>query len=401
MTLALEHAVPGLAALRAGAGFTAVARFAGDPGGRVTLDRVHFPSRRPIQLQYAVRAGGGETRTVLAEYCPGDTDARARAARESLAKSRNGQRAGLTPGAIVPDTGTGLLLRRPGLDERLPGLRLLHDPAAARAVVADLTGRDPGPVHVALVAHRLGKRAVLRIDGPAKAIYARLHAVKSGAGFSRLARHRLLWDALGDSGALRLPEPLGEDPALGLSLFSALPGQAPDLGRSTDAAQVAHALAELRRAAPGDLPLHRGEDEAALLHTWLDRCTTHRREAARLLSDSLSRVADRLCVQVVEPAVCHRDLHDKQVLIENGVAGLLDFDTACRADPALDPGNLMAHLFLARVPETAARAVMNIPGITLWRRAALLRLALIYAFTTMPGADWFRLAQEACRDDRD
>src|SRR6185436_19108787 len=47
------------------------------------------------------------------------------------------------------------------------------------------------------------------------------------------------------------------------------------------------------------------------------------------------------------PAVlglAHRDLHDRQVHEENGELALLDFDLLARADVALDPGNLVAHL---------------------------------------------------------
>lgn len=80
------------------------------------------------------------------------------------------------------------------------------------------------------------------------------------------------------------------------------------------------------------------------------------------------------------------------------MAGFLDFDTLCLSDPALDPGNLLAHLFLAGIDEVPLRAAFDGPGIGLWRRAALFRLALIYAATSTPDAALHRLLEEAAKD---
>lgn len=44
--------------------------------------------------------------------------------------------------------------------------------------------------------------------------------------------------------------------------------------------------------------------------------------------------------------LAHRDLHDKQFIQQVKHLTLLDFDLMCRADVALDPGNLLAHLVL-------------------------------------------------------
>jgi len=45
-------------------------------------------------------------------------------------------------------------------------------------------------------------------------------------------------------------------------------------------------------------------------------------------------------------ALCHRDLHDRQLLDLGGAIGLVDFDLLCQADPALDAANLCSHLQL-------------------------------------------------------
>ena len=76
-------------------------------------------------------------------------------------------------------------------------------------------------------------------------------------------------------------------------------------------------------------------------------------------------------------------------------AGFLDFDTLSLADQALDPGNLLAHLLFAAVDEGPLARALAGPGVDLWRRAALLRLAMIYAFTSMSPVFIRRLIREA------
>ena len=92
----------------------------------------------------------------------------------------------------------------------------------------------------------------------------------------------------------------------------------------------------------------------------------------------------------------HRDLHDKQVLWDGRTPGLLDLDTAARAEAALDVGNLLAHLELralaGSLPAEAARAaagylrdaVEHLPTTPerteVYTRSARLRLACVYAF---------------------
>ena len=44
--------------------------------------------------------------------------------------------------------------------------------------------------------------------------------------------------------------------------------------------------------------------------------------------------------------LAHRDLHDEQFIVSDNTISLLDFDLVCRADVALDAGNLLAHLKL-------------------------------------------------------
>ena len=90
------------------------------------------------------------------------------------------------------------------------------------------------------------------------------------------------------------------------------------------------------------------------------------------------------------PGLLHRDLHDGQILLApDGTIGLLDADTLARGEPALDLGNLVAHLErFAPDPAAATDALLDgyDPPADTARRlgaytdAARLRLDCVYAF---------------------
>ncbi len=372
----------------------AAGRVLGQRPKSVELERTHFPGKRPVQLVLRADMSGRSHQTLFAEHCPEGAHAYADRVRTSLSKSRHGQKAGFDDRAINVVETAGLVLRRPGLDERLPGLRLLHDPAFARDRFQVLFGRDPGDVMVDLVAHRLGKRAVLRAMSADGIFYVRLRAIKSTDGLDRLVRHRMLWNSLSGRPDLRIPQPLGSMPEIGASFFAVLPGSSPDFATS-DSAATARAIAALQALEPAGLPVHSGMDEARILSDWLQRCQRWRPELAAKIAASVAHVSVALGQTSASVRPCHRDLHEKQILVADGVAGLLDFDTLCLSDPALDAGNLLAHLFFAGVDEAPLTAHLDQPGIALWRRAALLRLAMIYAFTSTPAAALDRLICEA------
>jgi aminoglycoside phosphotransferase (APT) family kinase protein len=87
------------------------------------------------------------------------------------------------------------------------------------------------------------------------------------------------------------------------------------------------------------------------------------------------------------------------------LAGLLDFDTLSRGDPAMDLGNLQAHLDLAGLRKdrsfaayaTAAERLfpqIKLSRIAVWRRAARLRLAMLWAFSGEPRANLSALLED-------
>ncbi|PLL13611.1 hypothetical protein C0V75_09650 [Tabrizicola sp. TH137] len=360
--------------------------------GRLHLARMHFPSGRAPNA--AISLDGQDW---IAEWTGPEGAERAHAEADRL--HRAGQVAELRF-----DPASGLLLRRPGSDAKLPGLRLLADPGLAADTLAGLG--LAGPFRIDLVAHRLGRRAVLRIRHSKGLAYARLRSPTASAGRAAVAHHRSLWQALPAGAALRLPAPLGEDRALGLALYAALPGHPLHLRGLRGFAGIeatARALSDLQQIAT-DAPLWTAEDEIALLGRWLDRIAAIFPELwPHLSAQFAAQKADFRKLPPMAPVTCHRDLHEGQILHFRGRAGILDFDTLSRGDPAQDLGNLQAHLDLAGLRQGRSLAAYatamerNFPHLPLsriavWRRAARLRLAMIWAFSAEPRAHLLALA---------
>lgn len=269
-----------------------------------------------------------------------------------------------------------------------------------------------------LVSHRPGKRAVVRLE----TTFAK--AVRRGRGTSVTGAHEQGAAAFGRG--FHVPDiASSSDDAVELT---AVPGRTlDDLGadpatpdRAWRAAWRAWRAAWVEVVAEGEidgLPPHTVSDEARILREWAGHAMERIGAGSeRLLRDVADRLADDLERAVSNPErVAHRDLHDKQLLWdgEHGV-GLIDLDTCARADPALDLGNLLAHVELAEsqgrwMPDRAHAAASEIgraaedlgvgaDSLDAWRRAARFRIACVHVLRP-PGReaahrDLFRMMVE-------
>jgi len=107
-------------------------------------------------------------------------------------------------------------------------------------------------------------------------------------------------------------------------------------------------------------------------------------------------------------AFSHRDFHDKQVLIAGSTTTLIDLDLVTSAPPALDAGNVLAHMRLrglqgllqdwqavaAPVVEWSHQQGLH-QSLPRWTAATLLRLALIYCRRRSPADLLAQLFQSA------
>jgi Phosphotransferase enzyme family len=282
--------------------------------------------------------------------------------------------------------GGRLLLQPAGADRRIP---VLHEVAAARGAT--------------LVAHRAEKRgSVRRADQDGQVVYTKV--VRPTRLSATLAGARVRVDGV------RVPEVTAADSDHGTMDCRALPGRMlhdilADPTRTTaevTAAGRAVGLAVARLHAcppPSTLRTHDATDELVVTRRWLRQASDHGlldgagRVVRQRLEDAKRLLADAPC----ETAFLHRDLHDKQVVVDDGgVVGVLDLDLAATGEPALDLANLLVHLELrslqglcsAARARACAEAVVDgyAPGLDTGRRVPAyalttwLRLAAVYAF---------------------
>ncbi len=266
------------------------------------------------------------------------------------------------------------------IDGELPTLVGATDRERMRALFAELlpeAGIEPGRIEkltVTPVNYARRERCVLRYeldevadDGSKRrrTIYGKVSTGNQGAAIAPTIaelRERVL---PGAPVKFALPQSLGFRPDLQLSLLSAVPGapRIPQLLKArlsgaadsadgltleaalTTSAQIAAAL----HSSPSKLGRRRSfDDERAALREkiavvehvapelgarfrgWLERIETYAEE-----SDPL------------RPTLSHGDFTHAQLIFDGTQSGLVDFDTICQAEPALDLGQFLAYLRVA------------------------------------------------------
>ncbi|WP_139177853.1 phosphotransferase [Ruania alba] len=279
---------------------------------------------------------------------------------------------GLTLVRAMPrDTGHALLEVRDQAGVSMAG-QLFADPARARRVAA---GTAPGSGLVSTV----GELAVVQRDGADRRIGAAGPAAEPGA---RLVAHRperraVIEQRRGSAtvyvkvvrpgrldavpwvsehlhrAGVRVPQVLAHD-STSLTM-AALPGATLHavLGTpqtSTTAAYragraVGRAIRRLHDVpVPGSGPVrHDHAAEVEVTRRWIGLARAY--GVLPSVPTQLGASAGSL-TEASEPVLLHRDLHDKQVVIDGSDVGLLDLDLLAVGDPALDVANLLVHLEL-------------------------------------------------------
>ena len=331
------------------------------------VDRIHYGSRIGIVIDYTVR---------LAAPCGNERDVRifgqlpwadvgaaaARAERKLTRQQPSKHEGGVADVVLIAEW--GLLLRRPGCDERLDGLWLLeprqhwsrHLSGGGSAKLASRFER------ATLLTHRFAKRAVLRLHpaaevGNTASAIIKFYRRDTTAAQTSAQVHRELATALARIGAdVAVPRIDAVLPDISALLMEDVPGvPLSDLAGEERAAAMAVAglaLARLHSIDLPGLPDHSIDEEIQLLRDWV-AFTTHLDPRSHLaFTDKLNRVERGLLqCQPTQPRPIHRDYHERQILCGAGSATLIDFDTVRRGDPAQDVGNFLAHLQLAALLE--------------------------------------------------
>ena len=293
-----------------------------------------------------------------------------------------------------------ILLHARGADGSLPALHRLLERRGAR-----------------LIAHRATRRAVVALDESACVDAQRPAGAAAAAGAAPVAayikavRPNRAAAVAGAAraatriaaGAFLVPAVLAVDISAGTVTCASMRGRRlaellPTRAGADAIEALGSALRALHAAAPPPgVDLHDAAREARLVTdaaAALGPYAPGLNERATRAAEAAARRLARLRPVALGPL--HRDLHDKQVLVAAGRIGLLDFDTLALGDPALDLGNLVAHLELralqghgshADAERLAAsllegyRAGRSIrERIAAYAQATRVRLACVYAF---------------------
>jgi len=268
-------------------------------------------------------------------------------------------------------------------DRRLPELR--------QSLTEALRRSD----RIELLAWRVGSRAIFRLEGSEGARLVKVYR-KDRQTIRR-------WQCLpSDSVPWRVPKVLDWDASrkrleiefcAGESLNSRwLAGH----GDPSDGKRVGQLLSWLSKTTiPSNFPVHSIEDEIKIL---VERLPVFERVLANpppRAAQLVDRVASSLrALPNTELVLCHRDFHDKQILIDGEQGVLIDLDLAAGGHPALDVGNIIAHCRLRQLKGASldwlpiathiantARRERNLTNSSLrtWTASTLMRLALIYS----------------------
>lgn len=354
------------------------------------------------------------------------------------------------PAELIDDRGVPLAVQRawPREDGRLIFEATEFGTGRIRAGVIDAAGQPritgfghdpalPGLLPAAgageLLVHRYRRRAVVRSEGRYRKFVGGDKAAAVASAHSSVAA------ALAGSG-LAVPDVVASD--AGSVTLSAIPGESlHGLGRAATVASVRrHAVAPDTTAGAGRLtpadPMqgnrrletwrsawrlwavrwpqfvapaghsgsgprrHTAGDEADTVQRWANFTASF--DALRVPGYRLDRAVERVTKLLGDGAstacISHRDLHDKQLLVdpEAETVGIIDCDTLALAEPALDLANLLVHLNFRvaqgllspdaaligkeHILDTADALDVPMPRFDAYCAATALRLACVYAF---------------------
>lgn len=334
----------------------------------------------------AATSAGGDPRVLAGQWFAD----RGRAARVVDRLGPDGTSVATDRGAVVVHH-DGADLHLPGLAAavRRPGARLVAHRPGRRGVV-----RDPGGTYTKLVRPGRSVPEPVVPDGAfaTPAVVSRGDGSVTTSALPGRTLHALLADpSVPDEVLVRAGRAVGR----GLRRLQA----GPDL-------PAAHRPgADPRRRGSAPPARHDAAAELAVVERWWSWAVAHEAATPTLAHDVLGRAEESLRGLVAAaPVPTHRDLHDKQLLVDEAApdrVGLLDLDLATTAHPALDLANLLVHLELRALQGTCvpgrARAVAAavvegfaphddvLAALPAWSTAARARLVAVYAFRPAPG----------------
>lgn len=330
---------------------------------------------------YLSSSNGSGPKRVLAEFVRGNVEDRLTALRREM------RRGGGDLAAVPP---LQLLVRRPGLDGRLPVLDLLHRPEAAAKVLSRYL--RAGNATVDLIGHQLDERAVLRVrSGDVGVVLKGYHrrselperVMSAAANLRTRARQ-----------GVSTPAPLGMLASHRAVVWSEADGaeyaQWTPVGSLDDLEAVGRALRWLHDVPQHNIPIHDVAAELVALARSQRLLEAGRPDLAALVSSTMVYLAAGLVALESRPlASVHGDARPGQFLVNREGTAIVGLECLSVGEPAVDLGNYAAYLKIAGGSDgdTHLHAGYQchqdlIDRAATWRDAALFRLGVQLALST-------------------
>ncbi len=346
---------------------------------RVQLEHAAYTPGAGVVVRYraAVAGADGAPELLLNARLFSSPDQAARFFQEALAPlaRRAGRRPELEPlsSPLAFVDALAMTLSAYPVDGRLPALVEATNPAhMSRRLASRAGGSRGGACRVSLVRYRSGRRCILRYelaaDAQSRVVYGKLAADDRGRT-ADLAIRRLRAAGPAVPTGFGLPRSLGYVPSLGLLLLEAVPGS-PEVSRAlkrfahgepvplpvleAGLERCAEVAAALHRCAVAGLPARPADRELARLRREVAAIRRAARELSAELLRALEQAARALAASpATAPCTCHGDFKHNQILFDGDRRTLVDLDTVCTAEPALDVGHFLAYLRLKLTGEDA------------------------------------------------
>ena len=343
--------------------------------GSCRLRRAKFKPGRKLSAYYDVAIRNRETgvshiRPIAVSWVLQVSDILAGAQPELLAMQMEARNRGLsTPfNQLVADVPAwGMRVEVSPLDTSFPQLVRVSDPHYVRDMLAAVDAVHAGPApasqySITPIRYRPGQRHVLRYDPLAATgklnsrgtVFAKLYRSKKGARSFCLATQIADWLAASGSGVTAL-WPAAHLAADALILYPRIVGTplSRQLWRrprnlASWMQQIGAALQVLHNAPAAlssDLAIHDFGSEVAAIARASEHVQALLPAAGAAITTILDRARelhDRLPQE--PPALVHGDFKADHLWVTRAGMTLIDFDTCCLADPALDVGKFLADL---------------------------------------------------------
>lgn len=217
-------------------------------------------------------------------------------------------------------------------------------------------GSFPAAVECTVLGYRAGRRAAFRYQStngrrPSDGLVGKIYHDERAADVLHL--HARLNEGLAriSDGSVRAASPVALLPELQMAVFSWVPNRSSNgtpISPADQAAAAIDALACLHRVSLDGLPHHTAEDENGINARWHDaliQIDQHHGDRLGPLLTRLQSAAEKL--KSGRLCTLHRDFYESQFVRTRRTITLLDLDTVALGEPALDVGNLLAHLYLS------------------------------------------------------